>query len=437
MTGKTERRAFLRGMGVTLGLPWLESVAARRPVLAREAATGMPRRFACLFMANGVDPAQWGATGDGPEMVLGGSLQPLEDLKARLLVLKGLYNPQALRGNIHIAAAPNVLSGAHVRESTSDLLVGTSFDQLLAAELGATTPFPSLVLGIEPPTLGTHKGYSCIYSGHISWSTPQTPVPRENTPRGLYDRLVGDPRGIRKAISALDLVREDARGILPELSAWDRQRLDEYLASVREVEQRLAKLPADGAGAGPRVAALVEQPSADAPAALPDHMRLMLDLLAIALATDSTRFATLMFNNDLSRMDFGFLRPGSTDLTNMHGMSHAGGPDYALMNRFHVEMYAALVRRLQGMQEGEGSVLDNSCIMFCSSLMAGGGHDRTEMPVLLAGGLGGTLRTGRTLTFAREPEADRRLCNLYVSLAGRYGLDTRSFGDSAGPLRGL
>lgn len=354
MTGKTGRRKFLRGMGVTLGLPWLESIAGRRAALAREGATGMPRRFACLFMANGVDPGQWGATGDGSEMVLGGSLQPLENLKQRLLVLEGLYNPQALKGNIHIAAAPNVLSGAHVRESTSDLLVGTSFDQLLAAELGSATPFPSLVLGIEPPTIGTHKGYSCIYSGHISWSTPRTPVPRENTPRGLYDRLVGDPRGIRKAISALDLVREDARGILPELSTWDRQRLDEYLESVREVEQRLAKLPADGAGPARRVATLIQPPSADAPAALPDHMRLMLDLLAIALATDATRFATLMFNNDLSRMDFGFLRPGSTDLTNMHGMSHAGGPDYALMNRFHVEMYAALLRRLQGMQEGGG-----------------------------------------------------------------------------------
>jgi hypothetical protein len=424
-------------MGVALGLPWLESIAARRPTLAREAAPAAPRRFACLFMANGVDPAQWSAEGDGLKMVLRGSLQPLEDLKERLLVLEGLYNPQALKGNIHIAAAPNVLSGAHVRESTSDLLVGTSFDQLLAAERGSATPFPSLVLGIEPPTIGTHKGYSCIYSGHISWSTPRTPVPRENNPRGLYDRLVGDPQGIRKAISALDLVREDARGIMTELSTWDRQRLDEYLESVREVEQRLAKLPAEGDRAGPRIAAVMQPPPADAPVILPDHMRLMLDLLAIALATDASRFATLMFNNDLSRMDFGFLRPGSTDLTNMHGMSHAGGPDYALMNRFHVEMYASLLRKLQGMQEGAGSVLDNSCIMFCSSLMAGGSHDRKQMPVLLAGGLGGTLRTGRTLTFAREPEEERRLCNLYVSLAGRYGLDTRSFGDSTGPLRGL
>lgn len=432
------RRNFLRGLGVTLALPWLESAiswgadtgAASKPKTS-------PRRFACLFMANGVEPGQWGAQGDGADMTLKSSLEPLAPLKEHLLVLNGLYNPKALTGNIHLAAAPNVLSGAHVVPSTSDLMVGTSFDQLLAAELGGQTVFPSLVLGIEPPTLGTHKGYSCIYSGHISWSTPKTPVPRENNPRALYDRLVGDPRGMRKAKSALDLVLQDAKEILPRVSAWDRQRLDEYLASVREVEQRLSRLPEKTVRTGTRVEDLIQPPDAQEPPALPDHMRLMLDLLTIAFVTDSTRVATLMFNNDLSRMDFGFLLPGSSDLTNMHGMSHAGGAEYALMNRFHMEMYAHLLKRLQASSEGEASVLDNSCVMFCSSLMSGGAHDRRQMPVLLAGKLGGTLQTGRTRTYNQAPEEQRRLCNLFAKLSSYYGLKSHAFGDSTEPLRDI
>jgi hypothetical protein len=436
MTRATGRRTFLRGVGVTLALPWLESTAGAAGK-AGGTAGRPPRRFACLFMANGVEPGSWGARGDGPEMALNSALEPLAPLKEHLVVLNGLYNPQALHGNIHLAAAPNVLSGARVVPSTSDLMVGTSFDQLLAARLGGQTTFPSLVLGIEPPTLGTHKGYSCIYSGHISWSTPKTPVPRENNPRSLYDRLVGDPGGIRRAASALDLVLEDARRLGPRVSAWDRQRIDEYLESVREVEQRLTRLPEGGRQAGPRVSDLIQPPPAQEPAIVADHMRLMLDLLAVAFVTDSTRFATLMFNNDLSRMDFGFLRPGSADLTNMHGMSHAGGPDYALMNRFHVEMYAHFLDRLRLAVEGEGSVLDQSCVMFCSSLMAGGSHDRNQMPVLLAGRLGGGLRTGRTLTFDKAPDGERRLCNLFADLAGRYGLEDVNFGDSTGRLRGL
>ena len=437
MTRHLDRRNFLRGLGVTLALPWLESVNCRGSQTDEAKPKRAPRRFACLFMANGVEPGRWGAEGDGADMVLKSSLEPLSPLKEQLLVLNGLYNPKALTGNIHLAAAPNVLSGAHVVPSTSNLMVGTSYDQLLAAELGGQTMFPSLVLGIEPPTLGTHKGYSCIYSGHISWSSPKTPVPRENNPRALYDRLVGDPRGMRKAKSALDLVSEDAHAILPRVSAWDRRRLDEYLSSVREVEQRLARLPEKTARTGPRVEDLIEPPDAQEPPALADHMRLMLDLLTIAFVTDSTRVATLMFNNDLSRMDFGFLRPGSSDLTNMHGMSHAGGTDYALMNRFHIEMYAHLLKRLHESSEGEASVLDNSCVMFCSSLMSGGAHDRTQMPVLLAGKLGGALKTGRTLTYNKAPDDQRRLCNLFAKLSGHYGLKSRTVGDSTEPLRDL
>lgn len=443
MNNKREsRRRFLRGVGVSLALPWLET-----PFLwgwessKTNAGRGnhSPQRFACLFMANGVNPADWGAEGTGPEMVLRNSLKPLEPLKDKLLVLNGLYNPNAAFGNIHVAAAPNILSGARVQQSTSDLHVGTSFDQVLAKHIGNQTEFPSLALGIEPPYLGTHKGYSCIYCSHISWSSETTPVPRENNPRALYDRLVGDPRGKRQAASVLDLVLEDAKSVMPHLSAWDRQRVNDYLTSVREVEQRLNRIPPQSIRQGPKVQELIKPPSPEVPPAIADHMRSMIDLLAIAFATDSTRVGTLMFNNDLSKMDFGFLNSGSTALTNMHTMSHAGGKDYSLMNRFHVEMYAHLLRKLQEFPEGDQSVLDNSCVMFCSSLMSGGRHDRSQMPVLLAGSLGGKLKTGRTLDFqlGKTDDDRRRLCNLYLKLFEHYGIERTSFGDSVEPLRNL
>ncbi len=434
------RRGFLRGLGVTLGLPWLETPLAWGDEMRRAesaASSNPPRRFACLFMANGVNPADWGAEGNGPEMVLRKTLQPLEPLKEQLLVLNGLYNPNAEFGNIHIAAAPNVLSGALVHKSMTDLKVATSFDQVLAQRIGAETEFPSLTLGIEPPYLGIHKGYSSIYCSHISWSSATTPVPRENNPRALYDRLVGDPAGTRHAHSVLDLVLEDAKAVLPRLSSWDRHRFNDYLSSVREVEQRLERAPRQPSRTGRTAAALTDPPDPSPPESVAEHMRLMLDLLAIALATDATRVGTFMFNNDLSKMDFGFLRSGSTALTNMHTMSHAGGEDYSLMNRFHVEMYAGFLKKLQSFSEGESTLLDNSCVMLCSSLYAGYSHDRTQMPVLLAGKLGGGLRTGRTLTYDPAQDERRRLCNLYLKLFEHYGVQQPSFGDSVEPLREL
>ena len=438
MSDHPTRRRFLQGAGVTLALPWLETPNLRADDAATAKRTGVPpRRFGCLFMANGVNPEDWGATGSGPDMVLKSSLKPLEPLKDHLLVLQGLYNPNAAHGNIHIAAAPNVLSGAHVQASTTDLKVATSFDQVLAQHIGADTDFPSLALGIEPPYLGTHKGYSCIYCSHISWSSSSTPVPRENNPRSLYDRLVGDPRGKRHDKSVLDLVLEDAHSLLPRMSSWDRQRFHDYLTSVREVEQRLDRVPNRSDMSRPNVQQLIPAPERIPPPAVADHMRLMLDLLAIAFVTDSTRIATLMFNNDLSKMDFGFLNSSSTALTNMHTMSHSGGGDYSLMNRFHVDLYAKFLKRLDEFTEGDSSVLDNSCIMFCSSLMSGGSHDRRQMPVLLAGKLGGQLKTGRALDYLGQDDEQRRICNLYLKLGELYGLEATRFGDSVAPLVGL
>jgi len=269
------------------------------------------------------------------------------------------------------------------------------------------------------------------------WSSATTPVPRENNPRALYDRLVGDPRGKRHAKSVLDLVLDDARSVMPRLSSWDRQRLNDYLTSVREVEKRLERTPDEAGQRDKQLLKAMAAPATTPPPRIADHMRLMSDLLALAFATDATCVATLMFNNDLSKMDFGFLNSSSTSLTNMHPMSHAEGKDYSLMNRFHVEMYAHFLNRLQEFPERDATVLDNSCIMFCSSLMSGGAHDRSQMPVLLAGQLGGKIQTGRSLDYLKNGDESRRLCNLYVKLSEYFDAKQSQFGDSVEPLQKL
>lgn len=444
---RASRRAVLKGLGVALALPWLESVLAKEPTAAAPpAAPPKPVRFASLFMGNGVNPGGWGATGTGKEMVLKPALTPLESVKEHLLVVQGLYNPNALHGEQHVAAVPNVLSCARVKPTASDIEVATSFDQILAQRLGQHTSLPSLVLGIEPPDTGVLSGFSKIYCGHISWSSPTTPIPRENNPRALYDRLVGDPRGGRNARSVLDLVSADAKRLTPELSSWDRHRLNDYLTAVREVEQRLAATERKALEPvrGPTVDKLIAAPDPVPPVDLAAHMKLMLDLLAIAFATDRTRVATFMFNNDLSKMDFSFLKPGNNSLNNLHTQSHNGGDDYTLVNRFHVQCFADFLERLKSFQEADGTVLDNSCVTFCSSLMNGGAHDRSQMPLLLAGRAGGGLKTGRTLSFEmkgtdlEEPvNRRRRLSNFYLGLFAHYGIHQPSFGDSTGRLDGL
>ncbi|GDY11928.1 hypothetical protein LBMAG53_08060 [Planctomycetota bacterium] len=435
-----DRRTFLRGVGVALALPWLETLAAADP--AKPAAAR--KRFVCLYMGNGVNAGDWWAKGDGSAMELSKTLMPLAPFKESLNVLQGLYNPNALKGEQHICAAPIIMSGGPANGGKIETAV--SFDQVLAAQTGDRNDFPSLVLGIEGANLGMHGGWPLIYSGHISWSTATTPIPRENNPRSLYDRLVGDPNAARESRSVLDLVRQDAKGLQPGLSSADRQRLDQYLTQLREIEVRLDKAAnATAKPVGPTVAGLMPNAPTKDPIPTDLHTRLMIDLIAVALQAGKTDVATLMFQNDLSQMDCSFAGDNPS-LRDHHGLSHVGGAQYQLVNQYYVSRYADLLGKLSAVREGESSLLDNSVVMFCSSLMQGGAHERQRLPIVLAGKAGGSLKTGRALSFpagdnkspdSAEKNDARRLCNLYQSLLGHYGIDSDRFGDSTGRLAGF
>ncbi len=432
------RRGILRGAGVALTLPWLETLAAAEPA-GRGSQPAIRKRFVCLYMANGVHPGHWWAKGDGPTMELSKTLSPLAEYRTQLNVLQGLYNPNGTKGEQHVCSAPVILSCGTASFNNSGaagaIRAATSFDQVLASRPSTQADFPSLALGIEAPNLGWHSGAPLIFSGHISWSTPTTPVPRENDPRVLYRRLVGDPAGLQSLRSVLDLVLEDAQQMKARVSAGDRQRLDQYLTQVREIEQRLARPKASQAAGMPQVADIMQPPPSD-PVDTDVHTRLMIDLITVALQAGKTDVVTLMFQNDLSQMDCSFAG-NSPSLRDHHALSHAGGDAYQRVNQYYVQRYADLVGKLAAIQDGDRSLLDNSVIMFCSSLMAGGGHERSHLPILLAGGAGGGLKTGRVLSYPKEDEGARRISNLYLSLHDFYGIEADRFADSTGRLANL
>jgi hypothetical protein len=427
------RRGMLRGAGVALTLPWLETLAAAEPA-GRGSQAATRKRFVCLFMGNGVSAGHWWAKGDGPTMELSNTLSPLAEYRTHLNVLQGLHNPNGASGEQHVDAAPVILScGVSDKKGIG---AATSFDQVLASRSSKEADFPSLVLGVEAANLGRHHGRPLIYSGHISWSTPTTPVPRENDPRVLYRRLVGDPAGLRSLRSVLDLVLEDAKNMKARLSAGDRQRLDQYLTQVREIEQRLERPKPSQAAGVPQVADLMQPPPSD-PVDNDIRTRLMIDLIAVALQSGKTDVVTLMFQNDLSTMDVSFVGGSSPALRDHHGLSHYAGPDYQRVNQYYVQRYADLVGKLAATQEGDRSLLDSSVVMFCSSLFSGGSHDKKQLPILLAGGAGGGLKTGRVLSYPKEDEGARRISNLYLSLHDFYGIDADRFADSTGRLANL
>ena len=316
----TSRRKMLKGIGVTMALPWMESMR----VWGREtsAATGgqAPIRMGVLFSGNGFHKDHWWAKGAGKSMELGKVLEPLSKHREKLLFVKGLYNEEALKGNIHSSQTGNLLSGAPL-EAGGGIRSGTSIDQLLAQSYGQTTKVPSLVLGCEKGNPSVHKNYSMVYSSHISWSSPTTPTPLEVYPALAFDRLFRDATS-KGDTSVLDAVLEDASSLRRSISSTDQQKLDEYLSSVREVEQRIAGAGKRGELQGWRPT--LEQPNIPRPAdGIPqdvaEHMRLMCDILVLAFQTDTTRLCTLKLNNDHSSLRFPNL---GVDYMIHHLLSH-------------------------------------------------------------------------------------------------------------------
>jgi hypothetical protein len=433
MKNQITRRAVLRGTGCALALPWLESFAAK----SRE--TKFPQRFGVVFLGCGVNEDHWTAEGNGAEMKLGKSLAPLEPLKHKLNVIHGLYNKHNVGLGVHPPQTGSLLTGA-VLSKGATIRSGVSVDQMIASRVGQETLQPSMVLACEQPMTGFHEtNYSNVYSSHISWATADSPVPVELYPSLAFDMLF-ENRGSLLNLSILDRVKERTARLSKQISSEDNAKLDEFLTSVREVEKRVegmrkAKDQADElAKQRNQPVWSLERPVNGLPEDLREHARLMLDLIAIAFQTDKTRVATLILSRDLSGLTYPFLDVKASH----HTASHSNNNDeYERLTRWHVSQFAYLASKLDAMPEGAGTVLDNSCLLFLSNLWIGRSHNNTRLPMVLAGGLGGTLQTGRTLDYVKAGDENRKACSLYLSLMDRMGIKLERFGDATTRLAGL
>ncbi len=439
------RRAFLRGLGVTLALPTLE---AMDPPLRLLAETGPrpaspPLRMAFVYVPNGKNMADWTPTTSGPDYELPSTLQPLADVKSDFQVISGLCHQKAFANGDgagdHARASATFLTGCQARKTAgADIRAGMSVDQVAAQKLGRATRLPSLELscdkGVEAGSCDS--GYACAYQFHISWRAESVPNAVENDPRQVFERLFGGGtpgetaesrlRRERDRQSILDYVREDAKKLQKNLGATDRRKLDEYLAAVRDLELRLdsqhtaaANIPdKDFRGERPRD--------------YQQHLRLMADLLVLAFQTDTTRIATFMFAHDGSNRPYPFIGvpEGHHDISH-HEEKAEKKARIAKINRFHVEQFAYLLRQLKAIKEGQGTLLDNCMIVYGSGIADGNSHNHNNLPVLLAGGGAGTLTPGRHLQLATPVP----MTNLYLSMLQRMGTPVDRLGDSTGLLR--
>lgn len=469
------RRTLLRGAGASLSLPLLNAMGtlsgspSAHAAATSEAASEIqaPVRMACFYFPNGVLERNWFPTQEGRDFEMPFCLEPLEKHRNKLTVFSGLDKQHSHNsGDGHYSKTANYLTGLTVRKTTGkDISVGgVSIDQLAAQKIGQLTPLPSLELGIDPVISGidTIVGYTRLYGSYISWRSPSQPLAREINPRFAYERLFGVLRSSRESgVSAgaiestksietrvneqksqdrrllLDTVLDDANSLRGTLGRDDQFKLDEYLDSVRDVEKRVAFFSQPDARAW-RPETHPELEHLAAPAGAPGdhqaHVRLMLDLIALAFWTDSTRISTFMYANDVSGKNFGELIPGTAG--SHHEFSHhQNKPEkfepYSKITRWHNEQLAYLMDKLDSIAEGSGTLLDNCMILSGSAMSDGDKHKASNIPVVLGGLGGGTIDGGRHIV---SPEGTP-LCNLYVSMLERMGTPVESFGDSNAALK--
>jgi len=441
------RRYFLRGAGVALALPWMESLpvfAQEAPAAAAAALNKPPLRFATIYWSNGIKPAHWWAKGSGASMEFGQSALPLTQSAQDVVFVKGLYNEQAFKNTSpHQGRNANLLSGAWVSSDASEIRVGTSMDQVLSKEIGSRTPVPSMALGIEPNELRLEDGLSMIYASNISWETPTRPATKEIYPARTFDRLVGDGKGRKLDRSILDAVLQETHDLRPKISSGDRKKLDEYLESVRSIETRIDTASKQERIEGWRPTLTqpnMPRPANEIPQNVPDHMKLMMDLIVLAFQMDKTRIATCMLNNDLSQMNFKFLEGchGALHLDLTHN-GHVPELEamYLKTNQYHVKQFTYLIQRLKDIDEGGQSLFDSSILVFMSSLFDGDAHGADQLPVVLSGGAGGKLKGGRMVDFLDKGNENRRACSLYLAIMDQMGVKLDRFGDADKRLPGI
>jgi hypothetical protein len=403
-----------------------------------------PVRLAVLYMPNGVNTTMWTPEGSGRDWKLSPTLEPLRDLKDDISVVSNLWNAGANTGDGHYVKESSILTCTTIIKTLGvDInMHGVSMDQVAAQRIGDQTPLPSLELGIEPEATGVdgNVGYTRVYGCHIAWSSPTTPLAREINPQSVYERLfrASGPQGksVKQDTLLLDRVLGQAKDLRAQLGSADRVRIDEYMEIVRSLEGRLERASDTKKRAWKPRAAVDSAPKpTDAPKDHTEHVRLMLDMIALAFQTDTTRVSTFMFGNAVSGQNFRFLE----GVFNTHHeiSHHSKDPDklhqYYLINRWHIDQYAYLLRKLQAMKEGERSLLDNSMILFASALSDGNSHNPHKLPLVLAGRAGGRLATGQHLVSSN----DTPTANLYISMLDAFGAPVERFADSTGPLAGI
>lgn len=447
-TGRISRRTVLRGLGTAMALPWLEAMGPTSALAtpADPSVKVAPLRMAFFYVPNGAHMADWTPKQVGTDFSLPLILEPLAPLKDDLVVLSGLAqrNGNALGdgGGDHARALSTFLTGCHpLKTDGANIRVGVSVDQIAASKVGDRTRFASLELGIDrgAQSGSCDTGYSCAYSSNISWRTESTPMAKEVNPRLVFDRLFATQGGEGTAAmrarrelykkSILDYVAEDAATLKGRLGITDQRKVEEYLTAVREIEKRVdrASKPSDG-----------DRPDFARPAGVPrefqEHVRLMCDLMVLAFQGDVTRISTFMFANEGSNRSYPFIGvpEGHHDLSH-HGNDAKKHEQIKKINRLHVSQFAYFVNKLKSIPEGEGSLLDNSMIVYGSGISDGNRHNHNDLPVLLAGKGGGSIQTGRHIKLEKETP----LNNLYLSLLDRMGASVDQFGDSTGRLEAL
>ncbi len=424
------RRAVLRGVGTALSLPLLESM-----VPAMSAVPAPRTRFGAIYFPHGATMARWTPANEGRDFTFSEILQPLEPFRARINVITNLrhplaYGPGGATGN-HNRSSAAYLSGAKAMSGAPRL--GITVDQVAVQHLGQDTPLPSLELTVEDSSMSCGEGLSCAYRNTISWQGETAPLPMQNNPRNVFEQLFGDganatQRAARRteALSLLDSVSDQIRGLDRRLPATDRERLDRFVTDVREIERRIAQ-------AGERASGDVEIP--DRPSGIPkdvdQHIKLMYDLLTLAWQTEITHIGTFMVAKELS----GAVYPASGVRDSFHILSHHSNNEnnkarFAVLNRYHTSLFAYFLDKLAKLPDGDGTLLDHSLVLYGSGMSDGNSHNHDPLPIVLAGGAGGRLTGNRHLVQAEHTP----MSNLLLALLDKLGCPEEHFGDSTAML---
>jgi hypothetical protein len=440
---KLPRRTFLRGLGTTLALPLLESMLPARGAVAAQKQI-VPTRFLGAFVPHGIAPGHWIPESSAPGFAFPYVYEPLQPFRKHVVLTSGMWsksseNPAGVTGADHFVAAAFLTCEKPKKTTGADIEVGTSVDQMIAAKIGTENLLPSLQMAVEDPGANSSncgEGYSCVYTNTISWESPTRPLPMEINPQTLFERMFGDGssadmRKVRRErqASILDSVNGSLRDIMAQVPHGDQMRLEQYADDVREVERRLIIA----------ARASTDAPNMTMPYGVPEsfheHIQVQWDLLALAYQTDITRVATMLFARDLTSRTF----PESGTNSSFHGVSHhAEDPGQiallAKINRYHVQMLAYLVKKLDSIPEGDGTVLDHSLILFGSNMGNSNQHLHYDTPAILIGGASGRLKGDRYLPYASRTVPTG---NLMLSILGMFDVEAERFGDSTGPLQNI